>query len=182
MLLEARAVRSVLPWQRTEFCRILADSATARLPAARRPRCRRDGGAAGTGPTYEIPVVDGAIRAIDQGQIKVSEDDFGLLSYDPASQNTASCRGAITYIDGDRGSCCDRNQGHEDRDDHARDKLTRRCLALPSEQACPGVRLQLARLQSERTSARPQVKGSRLDSPLHRLQLSTTGRQVGSWA
>jgi citrate synthase len=56
-----------------------------------------------TGISYEIPVVDGAIRAIDLRQIKVSGDDFGLLSYDPAFQNTASCRSAITYIDGDRG-------------------------------------------------------------------------------
>jgi citrate synthase len=56
-----------------------------------------------TGLSYEIPVIDGAIRAIDLRQIKVSDDDFGLLSYDPAFQNTASCRSAITYIDGDRG-------------------------------------------------------------------------------
>jgi citrate synthase len=56
-----------------------------------------------TGLSYEIPVVDGAIRAIDLRQIKVSDDDFGLLSYDPAFQNTASCRSAVTYIDGDRG-------------------------------------------------------------------------------
>jgi citrate synthase len=56
-----------------------------------------------TGLSYEIPVVDGAIRAIDLRQIKVSGDDFGLLSYDPAFLNTASCRSAITYIDGDRG-------------------------------------------------------------------------------
>jgi citrate synthase len=56
-----------------------------------------------TGLSYEIPVVDGAIHAIDLRQIKVSDGDFGLLSYDPAFQNTASCRSAITYIDGDRG-------------------------------------------------------------------------------
>jgi citrate synthase len=56
-----------------------------------------------TGLSYEIPVVDGAIRAVDLRQIKVSDDDFGLLSYDPAFQNTASCRSAITFIDGDRG-------------------------------------------------------------------------------
>ncbi|HTX84385.1 MAG TPA: citrate synthase [Streptosporangiaceae bacterium] len=56
-----------------------------------------------TGFSYEIPVVDGAIRAIDLRRIKVSDDDFGLLSYDPAFLNTASCRSAITYIDGDRG-------------------------------------------------------------------------------
>jgi citrate synthase len=56
-----------------------------------------------TGRSYELPIVDGAIRAIDLRQIKTSEDDFGLLSYDPAFQNTASCRSAITFIDGDRG-------------------------------------------------------------------------------
>jgi citrate synthase len=56
-----------------------------------------------TGRTYEIPIRDEAISAVDLGQIKVSDDDFGLLSYDPAFLNTASCRSAITYIDGDRG-------------------------------------------------------------------------------
>jgi citrate synthase len=56
-----------------------------------------------TGRSYELPIVDGAIRAIDLRQIKTSEDDFGLLAYDPAFQNTASCRSAITFIDGEKG-------------------------------------------------------------------------------
>src|SRR6185295_6375551 len=56
-----------------------------------------------TGRSYELPIVDGAIRAIDLRQIKTSDDDFGLMSYDPAFQNTASCRSAITFIDGDAG-------------------------------------------------------------------------------
>jgi citrate synthase len=56
-----------------------------------------------TGRSYELPVIDGAIRAIDLRQIKVADDDFGLLSYDPAFLNTASCRSAITFIDGERG-------------------------------------------------------------------------------
>ena len=56
-----------------------------------------------TGLSYEIPVVDGAIHAVDLRQIKLSGDDFGLLSYDPAFLNTASCRSAITYIDGEQG-------------------------------------------------------------------------------
>ncbi len=56
-----------------------------------------------TGRKYKVPVVDGAIKAIDLRQIKVTEDDFGLLSYDPAFDNTASCRSAITFIDGDKG-------------------------------------------------------------------------------
>ncbi len=56
-----------------------------------------------TGRTYELPVQDGAIRAIDLRQITTGADDFGLMTYDPAFTNTASCRSAITRIDGDRG-------------------------------------------------------------------------------
>ncbi len=56
-----------------------------------------------TGKNYELPIVDGAIRALDLRQIKVSDDDFGLMAYDPAYQNTASCRSSITFIDGERG-------------------------------------------------------------------------------
>ncbi len=56
-----------------------------------------------TGKSYEIPVTDGTVRAMDFRQMKVSEDDFGLMTYDPAYTNTASCRSAITYIDGDNG-------------------------------------------------------------------------------
>jgi citrate synthase len=56
-----------------------------------------------TGKTYELPVSEGTIKAADLRQIKVGDDDFGLMSYDPAYLNTASCRSAITFIDGDRG-------------------------------------------------------------------------------
>jgi citrate synthase len=56
-----------------------------------------------TGESYELEVTDGTIRAMDLRQIKVSEDDFGLMSYDPAFTNTASCRSAITFIDGEAG-------------------------------------------------------------------------------
>ncbi len=56
-----------------------------------------------TGKNYEIPVSDGTIRTADLRQIKVSSDDFGLMGYDPAFLNTASCRSAITFIDGDQG-------------------------------------------------------------------------------
>jgi len=56
-----------------------------------------------TGKTYEVPISDGTIRAMDLRQIRTGPDDFGLMSYDPAFTNTASCRSAITYIDGDRG-------------------------------------------------------------------------------
>jgi citrate synthase len=56
-----------------------------------------------TGQTYELPITDGTIHAPELRNIKVSDDDFGLMSYDPAFVNTASCRSAITWIDGDKG-------------------------------------------------------------------------------
>ena len=56
-----------------------------------------------TGKQYEIPVTDGTIQAMDLRQIKVDPDDFGLMSNDPAFLNTASCRSAITFIDGNKG-------------------------------------------------------------------------------
>jgi citrate synthase len=56
-----------------------------------------------TGKTYEIPVEDGTIRAMALRDIRVDDDDFGLMTYDPAFMNTASCRSAITFIDGDKG-------------------------------------------------------------------------------
>jgi citrate synthase len=56
-----------------------------------------------TGKVYEIPIEDGYVRATSFNEIKTSEDDFGLLAYDPAFLNTAACKSAITYIDGDRG-------------------------------------------------------------------------------
>ncbi len=55
------------------------------------------------GKTYEVPISEGTIRALDLRQITVDKDDFGLMTYDPAFMNTASCRSAITYIDGDKG-------------------------------------------------------------------------------
>src|SRR4026209_2920712 len=56
-----------------------------------------------TGKTYDVPVEDGAIKAMDLRKIKTSDDDFGLMTYDPAFQNTAACKSRITYIDGDKG-------------------------------------------------------------------------------
>ena len=56
-----------------------------------------------TGRTYELPIEDDTIKALDLRQIKVHEDDFGMMAFDPAFTNTASCRSSITYIDGDAG-------------------------------------------------------------------------------
>jgi len=56
-----------------------------------------------TGQTYTMPVENGTIRAMDLRKIKTGPEDFGLMTYDPAFMNTASCKSAITYIDGDKG-------------------------------------------------------------------------------
>jgi citrate synthase len=56
-----------------------------------------------TGRSYELPIEDGTVRATELRQIKVEESEFGMMAYDPAFMNTASCRSAITYIDGDAG-------------------------------------------------------------------------------
>src|ERR1700704_5750204 len=56
-----------------------------------------------TGSTYELAVSDGTVRALDLREIKTGEGDFGLMSYDPAYMNTASCRSEITCIDGEAG-------------------------------------------------------------------------------
>src|SRR5579859_544140 len=56
-----------------------------------------------TGKQYELPIEDGTIRATELRNIKTHDDDFGLMSYDPAYMATASCRSAVTFIDGEKG-------------------------------------------------------------------------------
>jgi citrate synthase len=56
-----------------------------------------------TGKSYEVPITHETIHATDLRQIKVNADDFGLMTYDPAFMNTASCKSTVTYIDGDKG-------------------------------------------------------------------------------
>jgi citrate synthase len=56
-----------------------------------------------TGKHYKVPIQNGAISAMELRKIKVSEDDFGLMSYDPAFMNTASCQSKVTFIDGEKG-------------------------------------------------------------------------------
>lgn len=56
-----------------------------------------------TGKQYDLPIENGTIKAMDLRQIKATEDDFGLMTYDPAFMNTASCKSRITFIDGDKG-------------------------------------------------------------------------------
>src|SRR5713101_2561764 len=56
-----------------------------------------------TGKQYELVIENETIKALDLRQIKVADDDFGLMTYDPAFMNTASCKSRITFIDGDKG-------------------------------------------------------------------------------
>jgi citrate synthase len=56
-----------------------------------------------TGESYEVPISDGTVRAMDLRQIKVDEGEFGMMAYDPAFTNTAACRSSVTYIDGAAG-------------------------------------------------------------------------------
>ena len=72
-----------------------------------------------TGKQYELPIENETIRAMDLRQIKVNAGDFGLMTYDPAFLNTASCKSTITYIDGDKGILNYRGYAIEDLADHA---------------------------------------------------------------
>jgi citrate synthase len=56
-----------------------------------------------TGKSYTMPIANGTVRAMDLRQIKTGQDDFGLMTYDPALMNTASTKSAITFIDGNKG-------------------------------------------------------------------------------
>ena len=66
-----------------------------------------------------MPITDGTVKAMDFRQMKVDEDDFGLMTYDPAYTNTASCRSEITYIDGEAGVLQHRGYSIEDLCEHA---------------------------------------------------------------
>jgi len=56
-----------------------------------------------TGKSYDVPIADGTIKATDLRQIRATDEDFGLMTYDPSYMNTAACRSSITFIDGDKG-------------------------------------------------------------------------------
>ena len=56
-----------------------------------------------TNRTYTVPLFKGCVRTMDLRQIKINDDDFGVMGYDPAFMNTASCQSSVTFIDGDRG-------------------------------------------------------------------------------
>ena len=71
-----------------------------------------------TGKSYTVPLFKGTLRAMELRHIKSNGDDFGLMTYDPAFLNTASCESAITFIDGDRGILEYRGYPIEDLAEH----------------------------------------------------------------
>ncbi|MEX2195188.1 MAG: citrate synthase [Thermoleophilaceae bacterium] len=72
-----------------------------------------------TGESYDLEITNGTVKAMDLRQIKVSDDDFGLMAFDPAYTNTASCRSEITFIDGEAGILQHRGYTIEDLCEHA---------------------------------------------------------------
>ena len=96
-----------------------ADSALAQAPLASGSRQTLTVTDNRTGRSYEIPIKDGAIPATALRQVKTAADDYGLLSYDPSFANTAACRSAITFIDGDRGVLLYRGYPVEELAEHS---------------------------------------------------------------
>ena len=72
-----------------------------------------------TGESYELEITDDTIKAMDLRQIKVNDDDFGMMAYDPAFTNTAACRSEVTYIDGDAGILQHRGYSIEQLSEHS---------------------------------------------------------------
>ncbi len=89
-----------------------------------------------TGKTYELRIQNGTVRAMDLRQIKVSPDEFGMMTYDPAFTNTAACRSGITYIDGERGILMYRGYPIEQLAEHS-DYLETSYLVLFGELPAP---------------------------------------------
>ncbi len=129
-----------------------------------------------TGQQYEAPIKDETIRAIDLRKIKTNAEEFGLLSYDPAFLNTASCRSAITYIDGDKGIL--RYRGY------AIDELAEKCSflevawlllngELPTEQELTAWQAQVKRHTMLHETTKKFLEGFRYDAHPMGMLIST---------
>ncbi|MEO8075892.1 MAG: citrate synthase [Acidobacteriota bacterium] len=131
-----------------------------------------------TGKQYEVPITDGTVRAIDLRQIKVTPDEFGLMTYDPAFTNTAACRSKITFIDGDRGLLMYRGYPIEQLAEHS-DFLETAYLLLFGE--LPTVRqleqwsFQVTRHTMLHENIKKFLEGFRYDAHPMGMFLSTVG-------
>ena len=131
-----------------------------------------------TGKQYEIPIVDGAIRAIDLRRIKVEPDEFGMLSYDPAFQNTASCRSRVTFIDGDKGILRYRGYPIEQLAEHSTFAETAWLLLegeLPTPDALAEWEAELARHAALHENVKKLMEGFRRDAHPMGIFISTVG-------
>ena len=131
-----------------------------------------------TGKQYEIPIADGAIRAIDLRQIKVEPDEFGMLSYDPAFQNTASCRSRVTFIDGDKGILRYRGYPIEQLAERSTFAETAWLLLegeLPAPDALTEWEAELARRAALHENVKKLMEGFRHDAHPMGIFISTVG-------
>jgi citrate synthase len=131
-----------------------------------------------TGKSYEIPVTHGTIRAMDLRQIKTSEDDFGVMSYDPGFKNTAACESRITFIDGDRGVLLYRGYPIEQLAEHGTFLETAYLLLeaeLPNKQELDGWVHDITHHTMLHENVKKFMQGFRYDAHPMGMLLSTVG-------
>ncbi len=131
-----------------------------------------------TGKQYEIPVTDDTIRATDLRQIRINPDDFGMMSYDPAFLNTACCRSAVTFIDGEKGILRYRGYPIEQLAEHGTFVETAYLLVhgdLPAEAELADWREDLSQHAMLHESIKKFVEGFRYDAHPMGIFLSTVG-------
>ena len=131
-----------------------------------------------TGKKYELPIQDGAVRAMDLRQIKAGPEDFGLMTYDPAFMNTANCRSSITYIDGDKGILLYRGYPIEQLAEHS-DYLETAYLivfgVLPTESQLVAWRRDIAQHTMLHENVKKFMEGFQYDAHPMGILLSTVG-------
>ncbi len=131
-----------------------------------------------TGKHYEVPIADDTIRAMDLRQIKVNPNDFGLMTYDPAFLNTASCRSAITYIDGAKGILRYRGYPIEQLAEHATFVETAYLLLdgeLPNDAELAAFKKDLSGHVMLHENIKKFIEGFRYDAHPMGIFLSTVG-------
>src|SRR3954462_428556 len=131
-----------------------------------------------TGKKYELPIQDGTIRAMDLRQIKTGADDFGLMTYDPAFMNTANCRSAITFIDGDHGILLYRGYPIEQLAEHSNYLETAYLILfgeLPTEAQLQGWTREITLHTMLHENIKKFMEGFRYDAHPMGIFLSTVG-------
>src|SRR6476620_2079823 len=131
-----------------------------------------------TGKKYDLPIQDGTIRAMDLRQIKTGAEDFGLMTYDPAFMNTANCRSAITYIDGDKGILLYRGYPVEqlaDNGDYVETAYLLLCRELPTATQLTGWRRDITMHTMLHENVKTFMQGYQYDAHPMGIFLSTVG-------